>query len=113
MQNSTDNEPSLPMLEAAAALNGTKDGRGIGAFVDAETLGTWVAEYVNGRGGITHLEGAFRFGVEAEGRFAGQSFIEAEPEIRSEWSSERGRVPWDNVRDAVWAGFDRAREHRV
>ena len=59
------------------------------------------------------MTAAFHFGVRAEGRYAAQSFVEAEPELRSEWSSERGRLPWDGVREAVWAGFDRARERRV
>ena len=51
-------------------------------------------------------------GVAAEGRYAGQSFVDCEPELRSEWSSEKNRAPWDAVRDAVWAGFDRARDRR-
>jgi hypothetical protein len=76
----------------------------------------WVQDYLTARGEGVDAEAmnvAFRFGVRAEGRYAGQSFVEAEPELRSEWSSEHGRLPWDTVRDALWAGFDRARDRRM
>lgn len=108
-----ENESALPMLQAAAALSGAKDGRGIGQFVDEKTLQAWIEEYLAGRTDADALRAAFRYGVEAEMRFAGLSFVEAEPELRSVWSAERGHVPWDTVRDAVWSGFDRARERRV
>jgi hypothetical protein len=113
MRETTENEPALPMLEAAATLTGAKDGRGIGQFVDTKTLRAWIEDYRTGGKDTTGLEAAFQYGVEAEARFAGLSFVEAEADIRSEWSSEKGRVPWDGVRDAVWSGFDRARERRV
>ena len=73
----------------------------------------WVREFLGTRSDGEGLSIAFRFGVRSEGRYAGQSFVEAEPAVRSEWSSERGRLPWEYVRDAVWAGFDRARDRRV
>lgn len=106
----------LPLAEAAAGLAGSKDGKGIGDLVESATLDGWVREYLTRRGGGSSAQtmaAAFRFGARAEGRYAGQSFVEAEPGLRSEWSSERGNVPWDGVRDAVWAGFDRARNRRV
>jgi hypothetical protein len=80
--------------------------------VDNETLGDWVRDYLAGRTDREDLTVAFCFGATSEGRYAGLSFVEAEPELRSEWSSEKGRAPWDGVRDAVWAGFDRARDRR-
>jgi hypothetical protein len=107
------NESTLSLLEAAAALPGAKDGSGIGQFLDSHTIDTWVKDYLGGRASANELEAPFRFGVLAEERFAGQSFVEAEAEIRSEWSAEVGQTPWADVRDAVWSGFDRAREHRV
>ena len=103
----------LPILQVEQGLVGGKDGKGIGHLVDAQTIDGWVRAYLGERAGNAVLEIAFRFGVEAEGRYAGQSFAEAEPMLRSEWSSERDRQPWDSVRDAVWAGFDRARDRRV
>ena len=112
----TINDPqgeTLPLLQALAGLSSPKDGRGIGELADAATVDAWVAEFLAGRSDGKGEAIAFRFGVSVESRFAGQSFVEAEPVIRSEWSSERGRLPWESVRDAVWAGFDRARNRRV
>jgi hypothetical protein len=103
----------LPFLQVDQGLVGGKDGKGIGHLVDADTIDVWVHAYLGERDGNAVLESAYRYGVEAEGRYAGQSFVEAEPMLRSEWSSERDRQPWDIVRDAVWAGFDRARDRRV
>jgi hypothetical protein len=113
MRKTIENEPELPLLDAAAALPSAKDGSGIGQFVDMKTLQAWIKDYRAGGKDANGLEAAFRYGVEAEARFAGLSFVEAEPELRSEWSAECGRVPWDSIRDAVWSGFDRARERRV
>jgi hypothetical protein len=102
-----------PLLQAAAGLTGSKDGKGIGDIADPVTVDGWVAEYLAARSDGKGLAIAFRFGVQAESRYVGQSFVEAEPAIRSEWSSERGRLPWESVRDAIWAGFDRARDKRL
>jgi hypothetical protein len=118
MPNDKDNAPvepdrTLPLARTSQGLSGSKDGRGIGDLVDEDTVDGWVREYIGGRSDGMGLSIAFRFGVRAEGRYAGQSFIEAEPGLRSEWSSERGRLPWETVRDAVWAGFDRARDRRI
>ena len=82
-------------------------------MVDPSTVDGWIAEYLGGRSDGKGLAIAFRFGVLSEARNPGRSFVEAEPSIRSEWSSERGRLPWDIVRDAIWAGFDRARDRRI
>jgi hypothetical protein len=108
-------EPDKPLQLAQTdqGLTGSKDGKGIGDLVDEETVDAWVREYVGGRSDGMGLAIAFRFGVKAEGRYAGRSFVEAEAGLRSEWSSERGRLPWESVRDAVWAGFDRARDRRI
>jgi len=106
----------LPILQAAQGLAGSKDGKGIGDLADAATVDGWVHDYLTGTGDLTDEKGmaaGFRFGVNADGRYAGQSFVDSEPELRSEWSSEKGRGPWDAVRDAVWAGFDRARDRRA
>jgi len=94
-------------------LPGSKDGKGIGDLVDPATVDGWVSGFLGDRSDGAEQAIAFRFGVEAESRFAGRSFIEAEPEIRSEWSSGREPLPWDGVRNSVWAGFDRARDRNV
>jgi hypothetical protein len=108
-------DDKLPVLQAVQGLGATKDGHGIGDLVDAVTLDGWVRDYLAARpdAGDAALDLAFRFGVHAESRHAGRSFAEAEPELRSEWSSEKNRAAWDAVRDAVYAGFDRARDRRV
>ena len=118
MQGNTGNSTltdsdQLRIREAVQGLSASKDGRGIGDLVDAHTIDCWVREYLAAHQDGPQKDLAFRFGVGAEGRLAGQSFVEAEPELRSEWSSERARQPWDAVRDAVWAGFDRARDRRM
>jgi hypothetical protein len=117
MRSDKDSAPepdrTLPLAQTAQGLTGSKDGKGIGDLVDDDTVDKWVREYIGGRSDGMGLSIAFRFGVKAEGRYAGQSFVEAEPGLRSEWSSERGRLPWESVRDAVWAGFDRARDRRI
>lgn len=108
-------ENPLPYAEVSGGVNHTKGGKGIGDLVDAETIKAWVREYLLRRKDSQEIDEqmlvcAFQFGVRAEGRFGGQTFIDAEPLIRSEWSSERGNLPWEAVRDAVWAGFDRGRD---
>jgi hypothetical protein len=120
-ETESENHPpsdELPILEVSGGVSGSKDGRGIGDLVDGRTIEIWMREYLLDRDTTTDVDElcvlkAFDFGVRTEGRYAGQSFIEAEPEIRSEWSSERGHLPWDSVRDAVWAGFDRGRDRKV
>jgi hypothetical protein len=111
-------ENPLSIVEASAGVSHTKGGKGIGDLVDVKTIEAWVGEYRGNRTDNNQIDEkqlfvAFQYGVRAEGRFAGQSFVEAEPEIRAEWSSERGQLPWDSVRDAVWAGFDRARDRKL
>lgn len=113
--NEVVRDDALPVLQAARGLPGAKDGTGIGDLADGGTVDGWVREYLARRAecDASCVDAGFRFGVSAEGRYAGQSFVEAEPELRSEWSSGKNRGPWDTVRDAVWAGFDRARDRRV
>ncbi|MBA4188089.1 MAG: hypothetical protein C0467_08720 [Planctomycetaceae bacterium] len=104
------------MMQAAQGLDSPKDGKGIGDLASAEVVDGWTHDYLSGEGDPADSRGlaaAFRFGIKADGRCAGLSFVESEPELRSEWSSEKGRPPWETVRDAVWAGFDRARDRRV
>jgi hypothetical protein len=106
-------ESTLGTMHVEQGLLGSKDGKGIGELADTETVDGWVRDYLAQHAVGEEYGAAFRFGVLAEGRYAGQSFVEAEPTIRSEWSSERGQQPWDGVREAVWAGFDRGRDRRV
>lgn len=118
---SQDSESRLAMAEVSGGVPGSKDGRGIGDLVDRKTIEEWARQYLAERGGgresgeveESSMVTAFQFGVRAEGPYAGQSFIEAEPQIRSEWSSARNQLPWECVRDAVWAGFDRARDRTM
>ena len=110
-----ERDDRLPIQQVAGVLAGSKDGKGIGDLADDATVDGWIKNFLAGRSGDTDAdqEAAFRFGVRAEGRYAGRSFVEAESGLRSEWSSDKGRqTPWDRVRDAVWAGFDRARDRR-
>ena len=111
-----ERDDTLPIRQVAGVLTGSKDGKGIGDLADETTVAEWVQTFLAGQSvdrEAKESEAAFRFGVRAEGRFAGQSFVEAESELRSEWSSEKGQhIPWDRVRDAMWAGFDRARDRR-
>jgi hypothetical protein len=111
-------ENPLPIVEVSGGVRHSKDGKGIGDLVDVETIDAWVGEYLSNRKITSNedrevLAAAFQFGVRNEGPHAGQSFIEAEPEIRADWSSERGHVSWESVRDAIWAGFDRARDRTL
>ncbi|MBA4064060.1 MAG: hypothetical protein C0501_10175 [Isosphaera sp.] len=104
----------LPMMQAVGGVPGSKDGKGIGELAGPDTVAGWVRDYLAGTDDADGRRAAgFRFGVGAEGRHAGRSFPEAEAEVRAEWASEKGRPPWEAVRDAVWAGFDRARDRRV
>lgn len=106
----------LPILEAAQGLNGSKDGTGIGGIAADGVVDGWASEYLITKGDPTDRDAlldAFRFGVRADGWSAGQSFVDTEPKLRSEWSSQKNRLPWETVRDAVWAGFDRARDRRA
>jgi hypothetical protein len=105
-------DDTLPIGRVAGVLPGSKDGKGIGELADDATVNDWVRDFLAGQDTGAEQETAFRFGVRAEGRYAGRSFVEAESALRSEWASEKGQPPWDRVRDAVWAGFDRARDRR-
>jgi len=116
-ENATATADNRLLLEVSSGVSGS-DGKGIGHLVDTKIIEVWMREYLGGRTEMIAIEpsiliSAFQFGVRAEGRFAGQSFIEAEPQIRSEWSSEISRLPWESVKDAVWAGFDRARNRTL
>lgn len=105
----------LPILEAAQALPVSKDGTGIGSLANDGVVDGWASEYLITKGDAPDRDAlleAFRFGVRADGWSAGQSFVDTEPQLRSEWSSQKNRIPWEAVRDAVWAGFDRARDRR-
>lgn len=120
MPDTVENQPGvtdqLPILQVAGAISGPPTGQGIGSIVDPVTEAGWVRDYLAVRGGGATggaVEVAFRFGVKAEGRHSGKSFVEAEPDIRAEWSSAPNRQPWDDLREAIWAGFDRARDQRV
>lgn len=106
----------LPMMQVSQGVSGAKNGKGIGEMADADTINRWARDYLTGRTGDPNAEAlalAFRFGVRAESRFESRSFVEAEAELRSEWSSQKEQLPWDEVRDSVWAGFDRARDRRM
>jgi hypothetical protein len=110
--NGTD---ELPILQAAQGLDGSKDGTGIGNLAADGVVAGWASEYLAAKGDPADREAlaeAFRFGVRADGWSEGKSFVETEPQLRSEWSSQKNRLPWDTVRDAAWAGFDRARDRR-
>jgi len=105
----------LPLLQAAQGMVDTKDGKGIGDLVNPNLLASWVHDFLIGRGDPLDQQGmaiAFRFGVKADGRYAGQSFVETESQLRADWAAEKCHIPWDKVREAVWAGFDRARDRR-
>ncbi|WP_439631288.1 hypothetical protein [Gemmata sp.] len=105
----------LPILQAAQRLDGPKDGTGIGSMAADGVVDGWASEYLVAKGDPADREAlleAFRFGVRADGWSAGKSFVETEPQLRSEWSSQKNRLPWEAVRDAAWAGFDRARDRR-
>ena len=108
--------PQVLAARLSAATRPASAKAGTGDIYPIETyhsvLDKILTEYAAAPTDTKGLGGAFRFGVKADGRCAGQSFVESEPELRSEWSSEKGRLPWESVRDAVWAGFDRARDRR-
>ncbi|WP_273601230.1 hypothetical protein [Roseateles albus] len=52
---------------------------------------------------------AYGFGVQAFGRYPGQSFDEAEPSLAGEWPDSRGasKLSWDQARHAVRAAWHR------
>jgi hypothetical protein len=82
-------EEKQSFAEASSGVVGSKDGRGIGHLVDGETITNWLNDYLRSHPVAPELEQpvllvAFQFGVRAESRYAGQSFVEGEPEIRSE-----------------------------
>ena len=110
-----ERDRELPLHTVAGALSGTKDGKGVGDLVDEETVNEWTMSFLAGAEADSDdqsVEAAFRFGARMEGCFAPRSFVEAESDLRAEWAAGKGRVPWERVRSAVWAGFDRARDRR-
>lgn len=112
-----ERDATLPLRQVAGYLPGSKDGKGIGNLADDDTVTAWFQSYLAGRpdgGDAAELEVAYRFGARAESLYAGQSFVEVESELRSDWSAVKDRrTPWDRARDAAWAGFDRARDRRA
>ncbi len=106
----------LPLRDVTAGVPALKGTDGLGDSVDPATLHAWTDEYLSERTYATTLEvlrAAFQFGVHAESRYPAKAFVDAEPELRADWTSTNDQSVWDNVRDAVWAGFDRARDRRV
>jgi hypothetical protein len=53
-----------------------------------------------------HYQTGFRSGTDT--RYAGRTFEEIEPELRREHEARGGDSLWDDIRDRVRAGFDRA-----
>lgn len=56
-----------------------------------------------------HYRPAYRTGVESYSRNPGRSFDEVEPEMRSSWTSTRGRssLEWEHARPAARDAWDR------
>lgn len=99
----------------AGAIAGGLAGKGVAEMVDptVETAywqDTYVKQpyYVNGRD-WSYYEPAYRTGWEGRTRYDGQSFEDAEDALEADYIrySNNAGIPWDDVRPASRAAWDR------
>ena len=99
----------LPLMHVSQGLSGSKDGKGIGELLDADTMETWVREYLtvqNSPANAAPLESASL--RHPGGRAIRRSIVRgsgARTAFRMVIAAHHS--PWDGIRDAVWSGFDR------
>ena len=61
---------------------------------------------------FSDFESAYQVGVEGRGRYADQSFSDAEPNLRSEWEEMKGssKIGWEKAKHAVRAAWNRVED---
>jgi hypothetical protein len=102
------------MIGGAAA--GGLAGKGIGELIDPTTEDNWIREYLkdhpklNDRAAdFTH---AYRFGLAARQRYAGQQFHAVADDLETDWYADpkRNGLAWGEAQYAIRGGFERTIE---
>ena len=96
-------------------------GKGVGEVIDPTVDYRWLEENFAGRSYVKkgekfdHYVPAYRYGGQAETKFAGKPFEEIEPEIKPEWDNVRGEsnMKWDRARHAVKDAYERTLQLRA
>jgi len=68
----------------------------------------WQSQYGTSGGRWEDYEPAYRFGYESSSMpdYQGQSWDQAEPNLRREWATRDPRTPWEKVKDAVRSAWE-------
>lgn len=61
---------------------------------------------------FSDFESAYQIGSEGRGRYAAQSFEQAEPNLRSDWEASKGsaKVGWEKAKHAARAAWNRVED---
>jgi len=94
---------------AVGAVIGGLAGKGIGEMIDPTVEDAYWREHYSSRPyvaqGYTYDDDygpAYRYGVDAYGRYEGRTFEQSEPELMREWERSRGksRLTWEHAKPA-------------
>jgi uncharacterized protein (TIGR02271 family) len=105
---------------AVGAVAGGLAGKGIGEIIDPTTQDNWLRDNFESRPYVKKGEKydsyhhAYRYGGEAESKYQGRPFDEAEDEIKRDWgkSKDHSGMEWTHARDAVRDAYDRTMQLR-
>jgi hypothetical protein len=100
---------------AVGAVAGVVAGKAVAQAVDPGAEEAYWRDNYSGRPYVTSdapyddYGPAYRYGVDAFGRYPERQFDEVEPELGRDWGSSRGRstLEWDNARHATRDAWDR------
>ena len=100
---------------AAGAVIGGLAGKGVAEMIDPTVEEAYWREnyasrpYVDRRATFDDYGPAYRYGVDAYGRYAGRTFEDAEPELMRDWDRAKGtsRLTWDNAKHATRDSWQR------
>ena len=102
---------------AVGAIAGGYAGKGVGELIDPTTQDNWLRDHLKGESidasddEMPWYRLAYRFGVQAAARHPQLAFSEAEPTLKGEWATSGVDTDktWEEARNTVRAGFERAR----
>lgn len=99
----------------AGAVAGGMVGKGIAKMIDPAAEEAYWRQNYSSRPYVTsgatfdEYAPAYRYGVDAYGRYEGRSFEQAEPELMRDWDGAKGtsRLTWENAKHAARDSWQR------
>ncbi len=100
---------------AVGAIVGGYAGKGVAEAIDPTAENAYWRDnfesrpYAEAGAGFEQFETAYRYGVDAWGRYPGQSFDTIEPTLSGDWERQRGSssLDWERARHASRDAWDR------